>query len=186
MKTARIYTNDFNRIVAATKAFTSDVKHISSWQQYIKLEFDAELQQVTAIAVDGYRMSVEHAVISDCEESFVAFIKGSIKLPSKQYARFTLEDKEVIIRCGGFVFGFEQPEPTEFNWKKVIPQSEVKYRIGFNGNYLLSALQAAKVSAGESFRKPIVLEFRSPLEPVLIRTNEEDVKIVLPVRIKDD
>lgn len=185
MKTARIYTNDLNRIIAATKAFAggscSRVAH-----QYIRLEFDAEHQQVTAMAVDGYKMSVEHAVISDCAESFRVYVKGNIKLPVKQYASFSLENDEVVIRCGEFIVGYHQPAPDEFEWETAIPQSKPVYRIGFNGNYLLSALQAAKISAGSSFKNPVVLEFRSPLEPVLIRTNKDDIKIVMPIRLKEE
>lgn len=183
MKTARIFTNDFNRIIAATKPFVSTSEYRLAYQ-YIKLEFDAEHQQVTAVAVDGYRLSVEHAVISDCEESFKVYVKSNIKLPSKQYAKFTLEDEEVIVRCGDFIFGYHQPKPEEFDWQKAIPTSDITYRIGFNGNYLLSALQAAKVSCG-GFKRPVVLELRSPLEPIILRTNQEDVKLVLPIRIKD-
>lgn len=140
------------------------------------------------MAVDGYRMSVEHSIISDCDEDFVAFIKSNTKLPNKQYATISLteEGKEAVIRCGGFSFGYTQPQDSGFEWEKAIPTSEVKYRIGFNGNYLLAALQAAKVSAGESFRQPVILEFRSNVEPILLRTNKEDIKMVLPVRIKED
>ena len=50
----------------------------------------------------------------------------------------------------------------------------------------MSALQAAKALAGESFRQPVILEFRSNVEPILLRTNKEDIKMVLPVRIKED
>ena len=187
MKSAKIYTNDLNRMIAATKSFVSDNDHKPSYQ-YIKLEFHAEDNQVVAMAVDGHRMSVEHSVISDCDEDFVAFVKSNTKLPSKQYATISLTDdgKEAVIRCCGFSFGYTQPKDSGFEWKKAIPTSEVKYRIGFNGNYLLSALQAAKVSAGESFRQPVILEFRSNVEPILLRTNKEDIKMVLPVRIKED
>jgi len=184
MKSARIYTNDFNRIIAATKGFVGKNNHRIA-HQYIKLEFDAEFQKVTAIAVDGYRMSVEHAVVSDCEESFSVYVKSDVRLPAKQYAKFTLEGEEVMIRCGDFVFGYRQPKPEEFDWEKAIPKTDIAYKIGFNGNYLLSALQAAKVSCGDSFKTPVVLEFRSPVEPILLRTNKEDIKMVLPIRIKE-
>ena len=175
MKSARIYTNDLNRLIAATKSFVSDSDH-RPCNQYIKLEFHAADNQVVAMAVDGYRMSVEHSVISDCDEDFVAFIKSNTKLRNKQYATISLTEdgKEAVIRCGGFSFGYIQPQDSGFEWEKAIPTSEVKYRIGFNGNYLLSALQAAKVSADGSF------------EPILLRTNKEDIKMVLPVRIKED
>lgn len=186
MKSARIYTNDLNRLIAATKSFVSDSSH-ALCNQYIKLEFHAVENQVVAIAIDGYRMSVEHSVISDCEEDFVVFIKSNTKLPQKQYATISLTEdrKEAVIRCGGFSFGYIQPQDTGFDWKKVIPTSEVKYRIGFNGNYLLSALQAAKASLGDNFRQPVVLEFRRNNEPILLHTNKEDIKMVLPICLKE-
>ena len=91
----------------------------------------------------------------------------------------------MFIRCNGFVFGYQQPQGEFLDWERALPSSEVKLRIAFNGNYLLTALQAAKESAGASFRKPVYLEFRSNLEPVIIRTNKEDIKMVLPVRIQE-
>ena len=83
MKSAKIYTNDLNRLIAATKSFVSDNDH-RPCNQYIKLEFHAPDNQVVAMAVDGYRMSVEHSVVSDCDEDFVASIKSNTKLPNKQ------------------------------------------------------------------------------------------------------
>ena len=111
MKSARIYTNDLNRLIAATKSFVSDSDH-RPCNQYIKLEFHAADNQVVAMAVDGYRMSVEHSVISDCDEDFVAFIKSNTKLRNKQYATISLTEdgKEAVIRCGGFSFGYIQPQ----------------------------------------------------------------------------
>ena len=153
MKSAKIYTNDFTRLIAATKSFVGNSDY-RPCDQYIKLEFCAADNQVVAMAVDGYRMSIEHSVISDCDEDFVAFIKSNTKLPQKQYATISLTEdgKEAVIRCCGVSFGYTQPKDRGFEWEKAIPTSEVKYRIGFNGNYLLEALQAAKVSAGENFR----------------------------------
>lgn len=182
---ARIYTNDFNRIIAATKSFTAE-NTSRPVHQYIRLEFNAEESIVTAVAVDGFRLSVEHAVILDCDESFIAYVKGGIRLPGKQYATISIEEKEAMIRCAGCAFGYYQPQGDFLEWEKVIPTGGETFRIGFNGNLLLSALQAAKVSCGDSFKKPIVLEFRGPLSPVLIRTNNADIKMVLPIRIKEE
>lgn len=186
MKKAKLFSNDFNRLVSATKSFVSDSTH-TLCNQYIRLEFRSADNQVIASAVDGYRMSVEHSVMSDCDEDFVVFIKSNTRLPSKAWAYISLEDdgKEAVIRCNGFSFGYTQPKDNGFDWRKAIPESEAKYKIGFNGNYLLSALQAAKASLGESFRKPVVLEFRSNVEPIILRTNKEDIKMVLPIRIKE-
>ena len=187
MKSARILTNDFNRIIEATKRFVSDSDHIVC-NQYIKMEFCAADNQVTATALDGYRLSVEHSVISDCTEDFVVYIKSNTKLPRRQYARISLEDdgKEAVIRCNGLSFGYTQPKSDGFDWRKVIPETKVKYRIGFNGNYLLSALQSAKASSGDSLREPVILEFRSNIEPIILRTNKNDIKMVLPIRLKED
>lgn len=121
MKSARIYTNDLNRLIAATKSFVSDSDY-RPCNQYIKLEFHAADNQAVAMAVDGYRMSVEHSVISDCDEDFVAFIKSNTKLPSKQYATISLTEdgKEAVIRCRGFSFGYTQPKDTPPNeWVSV-------------------------------------------------------------------
>lgn len=187
MKSAKIFTKELNRLIAATKSFVGDSDY-RPCNQYIKLEFHAADNQVIATALDGYRLSVEHSVISDCDEDFVAFIKSNTKLPSKAWAYISLEDdgKEAVIRCNGFSFGYTQPKDNGFDWRQAIPQSEVQYKIGFNGNYLLSALQAAKASLGDSFKYPVVLEFRGNTEPILLRTNKEDIKMVLPIRIKQD
>lgn len=186
MKSSKIFTNDFNRLIETTKNFVS-VNNSKKSFNFIKLEFHAKENKVTAIAVDGFRMSVENAIISDCEEDFVCYVKPNIKMPCGCFATITLDEetKEAIIKCNGFSFGYDQPNAEEFDWRKAIPKTEVKYKIGFNGNYLLQALQAAKASCG-GFRKPVILEFRSNLEPILLRTNNEDIKMVLPVRFKED
>ena len=182
---ARILGNDFNRIMDATKQFcNTSTRHKE--QEYIRLDFDAETQRVTAHACDGYRLSVEHSVIGSCDENFTVYIRGGFRLPKKQYATIEKVENEVQIRCAGALFGFEQPDVSQrFEWQKVIPKDEPTFRIGFNGNYLLNALQAAKVSAGQTFKNPIVLEFWTPTTPVIIRTNTDDIKMVLPIRIKE-
>ncbi len=181
---ATILGNDFNRIMDATKQFCgTSTRHKE--QEYIRLDFDAEIQRVTAHACDGYRLSVEHSVIGSCDENFTVYIRGGFRLPKKQYATIEKVENEVQIRCAGALFGFEQPDVSQrFEWQKVIPKDEPTFRIGFNGNYLLNALQAAKISAGQTFKNPIVLEFWTPTSPVLIRTNTDDIKMVLPIRIK--
>ena len=183
---AKFYTNDFNRMIAATKNFvrTSQDKTI---YQYIRLEFSSANSRVTAVAVDGCKMSVEHAVC-ECDEDFIAYMRGNIKLPNKQYAELELVKGEAIIHCGEFIFGIRQPygesQDCEFmEWEKAFP-GRPSFCIGFNGNYLLTALQAAKVSAGDSFKSPVVLEFHGEIGPVVLRTNIDDAKVVLPIRTR--
>ena len=181
---ATILGNDFNRIMDATKQFcrSGDKAQFG----YIRLDFDAVALRVEAYACDGYRLSVEHSVIGSCDENFTVYIRGGFRLPKKQYATIEKVENEVQIRCAGALFSFEQPDVSQrFEWQKAIPKDEPTFRIGFNGNYLLNALQAAKVSAGQTFKNPIVLEFWTPTTPVIIRTNTDDIKMVLPIRIKE-
>lgn len=182
---AKILSDDFNRIVDATKRFTDNVSSgRGRAYKYIRFDFDAEHQKVTAVALDGYRMSVENSVVGECDEDFSVYILGSFRLPRKCAAVIEKVDNEVQIRCAGALFGFEQPtDPQPFEWRNVIPEGEPTFRIGFNGNYLLNALQAAKVSAGQTFKNPIVLEFWTPTTPAIIRTNKDDIKMVLPIRL---
>lgn len=181
---AKIYANDFNRIVSATKGFVSkdDVKRL---YRFIRLEFCKSDSMVTAVAVDGHRLSAEHSVC-ECDEDFVAYINANTRLPNGMYATIEIVGKNAIIQCGDFIFGCPQMDGEFLEWKNALPTGEPTFRFGVNGNYLLSALQAAKVSCGNSFKKPVVLEFRGELLPVLLRTNENDVKMVLPMRIKNN
>lgn len=178
---AKITSNDFNRLVAATKDFVSK----NDWRKlhrYIRLEFSAADSSVTAVAVDGCRLSAEHSVCW-CDEDFTAYINANTHLPRGMDATIENTGNEAIIRCGDFIFGCPQKGGEFLDWQKVIPTGEPTFRIGFNGNYLLSALQAAKASCG-GLKEPVVLEFRGPCDPVLLRTNKEDIKMVLPMRIK--
>ena len=130
-------------------------------------------------------MSVEHAVAKS-EEDFEVYVHGNVKLPKNSQVDIELHDNEVILRCDGYVFGYRQPDVPEYlDWKKVVPETDPAYRIAFNGDYLLSALQAAKASVGGTYKNPVVLEFRSPTEPIVLRTNKKDIKLVLPIRLKD-
>ena len=183
MYKATMTTDAFNRLIDATKSFCSKTHHNPVFK-YIRLEFHSDADEVVAVSVDGYRMSVEHAV-AHSEEDFFVYVRSNIKLPKNTVLALEVVGTEAIIRCGGFIFGYEQPQGEFLDWEKVIPTEEVRYKIGFNGDYLLSALQAAKASAGNSFKVPVVLEFRSPLAPIVLRTNEKDVKIVLPVRLSE-
>lgn len=175
-------TGAFNRLIDATKAFCAKYNRNPCYN-YIRLEFHADTDEVVAVSVDGFRLSVEHAV-AHSEEDFIIYVKGNVKLPNGTDVEFELVDDEAIIRCNGFIFGYKQPKGEFIDWEKVIPTSEIQYKIAFNGDYLLSALQAAKASVGSRFKSAVVLEFRSSTEPIILRTNEKDVKMVFPIKMK--
>lgn len=183
MKKATMTTDVFNRLIDATKGFVqkygSKVVH-----QFIRLEFHSSDDEVIAVAVDGYKLSVEHAVCKS-EEDFTIYVKSNVKLPRKAEVEIELEEDEALFRCNGFVFGYKQPTGDFLDWQKVLPDGEPTFRIGFNGEYLMKALEAARISVGGVYKNPVVLEFRSPTSPVVIKTNKNDIKLVLPVRLSD-
>lgn len=185
MKKATMLSGAFMQLIAATKAFCSK-KNRRPQYDYIRLEFHSASDEVVAVAVDGFRMSVEHAV-AHSNEDFTVYVRSNVNLPKNESIEIELtEDDEVIIRCNGYVFGYKQPKVSEYlDWEKLLSErGDATFKIAFNGDYLLSAVQAAKASVGGTYKTPIILEFRSNLEPVIIRTNKNDVKYVLPCRVK--
>ena len=87
--------------------------------------------------------------------------------------------------------GYVQPVDDYMDYKNTIvgiEKSPVQYRIGLNFDWLIDALQSAKASNKSTMQEHVVLEFRSPLDPAIIRTGEhrENVKLVCPVRLKEE
>ena len=190
MKSAVIMTQEFNRIITATKDFLRrplSNGEVSSYE-YIRLEFIASSRTVTAIAVDGYRMSVEKAACEEVTTDFTVYVKGNIHLPKDKFVTVALHDKRCDLQCEEFVFGYEQPDGIFMDWQKTLQERTTRepvLKIGFNVNYLIKALQAAKVSRGSSTNKPVVLEFYGKDSPIFINADTGNTKMVLPVRIKD-
>lgn len=188
MKIVIMSTNVFNTIIAAVKGAVSASGRKPMYKN-IRLEFRKENNAVTAIATDGFRLFVEHATCCEVEEDFDCYIKPSVHLPRGNSMRLELKKRDdtesvVEIECLGCIFGFVQPNGAFLDWGKVLPDSPT-FRIGVNAEYLLSALQAAKASVGGAFKQPAILEFRGPIGPITIKTNHEDVKMILPVRIRE-
>ena len=188
MRLAIMDTNVFNKIIAAVKGAVSTSVGMPMYKN-IRLEFRKENNAVTAIATDGFRLFVEHATCCEVEEDFDCYIKPSVHLPRGNSMRLELKKRDetesvVEIECLGCIFGFVQPTVPFLDWEKVLPESPT-FRIGVNAEYLISALQAAKASVDGAFKQPAILEFRGPLGPITIKTNREDVKMVLPVRIRE-
>lgn len=188
MRIAVMDTNVFNTIIAAVKGAVS-TSVAKPMYGHIRLEFRKENKAVTAIATDGFRLFVEHATCYEVEEDFDCYIKRlhhALRAGRAFACRKERSETEsaVEIECLGCIFGFVQPTGEFLNWEKALPGAPT-FRIGVNAEYLLSALQAAKASVGGTFKQPAILEFRGPIAPITIKTNREDVKMVLPVRIKE-
>jgi DNA polymerase III sliding clamp (beta) subunit (PCNA family) len=187
---ATINANDLKRLIAATEKFV-ERNCAKTIYRFIRLEFSKEFSRVTAISTDGYRLSLEHAVCSDIDEDFTAYIKPQLPPSYSKYDNATIElkDSKCFIEVNGSIVGYKQPHDDFLDYKETVKNATdgaPALRIGFNGNLLISALQEAKTSCGNSFRKPVVLEFRGSLSPAIIRTNDDDMKLVLPVRLEGD
>lgn len=188
---ATLNASDLKRLIRSTAKFTeaANSQSIPGVLGHIRLEFSKEFSLVTAIAVEGTLMSVEHAACTTIDEDFTAYIKPiSLKSVKDKQAIIEVKDDTCFIEINGCFAGYRQPTGDYFEWNHVLSKTinkPVSYRIGFNADKLLSALQSAKISAGNNFRTPVVLEFRGPNEPLLIKTNKDDYKMVLPMRLKD-
>lgn len=180
----------FNRIIESTKRFTAqnETKPIHMW---IRLEFTKDPAQVKSIAVDGYKMSIESSLCLEVDQDFIVYVKPTITKAGRyeKFVSIELADNKAIVtyQQAETIAGFVQPKGEFLNWSKVLKDSEAKpatYKIGVNGDHLLAALNGARSSVGNAFTKPIIFEFRSPIEPILLHTGDGNVKMVLPVRTK--
>ena len=178
-------------LIEATKKFLA-ISDRRVCQQYIRLEFDCDHDTVTAIGTDGYKLSVEHSIAEYIDESFVAYIKPSIpKCRKEDTAIIELADKRCTIQIGDTIMGYIQPVDDYLDYKNPLEETEknpVQYRIGFNPDLLIDALQSAKASNGGTIQRHVVLEFRSPLHPIIFKTGEhrENIKLICPIRIKEE
>ena len=178
-------------LVDATKHFLAG-RDCKPCFQYIRLEFDRDHRTVTAIGTDGHRLSVEHNIAEYIDESFVAYIKPSIpKCRKEDAAIIELADKRCIIQIGDTITGYVQPVDDYLDYKNPLEETEntpVQYRIGFNPDLLIDALQSAKASNGGTSQRHVVLEFRYHLHPIIFKTGEhrENIKLICPVRIKEE
>lgn len=178
-------------LIEATKKFLA-ISGRRVCQQYIRLEFDCNHDTVTAIGTDGHKLSVEHSIVEYIDESFVAYIKPSIPKCRKEAAAIIeLKDNRCTIQIGDTITGYVQPVDDYLDYKNPLEETEknpVQYRIGFNPDLLIDALQSAKASNGGTIQSHVVLEFRSPLHPIIFKTGEhrENIKLICPVRIKEE
>ena len=64
-------SDGFNRLIDATKAFV-DKDHRNPCYNFIRFEFHADVGEVVAVALDGFRLSVEYG-LAECEEDFIVY-----------------------------------------------------------------------------------------------------------------
>ncbi|QBE94522.1 hypothetical protein [Blautia producta] len=188
---AVIEANELKRIVDNTKRF---VGVNDKRMEYIRLEIDAEKKMIRAIALDGYKLSVEYAKIQDADESFLCYIKPVIPkiTRSTEHAVIELSGDRVLIQADESIMGYVQPSFDYYDVDKLIKEETEKKiirTIGVNAKYLKDALVSAKDSMRS--RDIIKIDVRNPNEPLMIRSMgydglPENIKIILPVLINKE
>lgn len=188
---AVIEANELKRIVDNTKRF---VGVNDKRMEYIRLEIDAEKKMIRAIALDGYKLSVEYAKIQDADESFLCYIKPVIPkiTRSTEHAVIDLSGDRVLIQADESIMGYVQPSFDYYDVDKLIKEETEKKiirTIGVNAKYLKDALVSAKDSMRS--RDIIKIDVRNPNEPLMIRSMgydglPENIKIILPVLINKE
>lgn len=188
---AVIEANELKRIVDNTKRF---VGVNDKRMEYIRLEIDAEKKMIRAIALDGYKLSVEYAKIQDADESFLCYIKPVIPkiTRSTEHAVIELSGDRVLIQADESIMGYVQPSFGYYDVDKLIKEETEKKiirTIGVNAKYLKDALVSAKDSMRS--RDIIKIDVRNPNGPLMIRSMgydglPENIKIILPVLINKE
>lgn len=160
--------------------------------QYIYLEFTDD--QVTATALDGYRVSVETAKTLGTPEPFKCYIRPNIpKITGRDtYATLELDDNRLLVTVGDNITGFVQPEATGFyNTEKFVEDAkadEPKASVWVDPKLLKEALESCNVV--NSWKSAVKLEISSNKKaPIKIwygqRDAENNLKLVLPVNHPD-
>lgn len=180
---ASIEGEAFNRLIAGTEKFVCRDARMPVLQ-YIVLQFSEDAQRVCATTADGFRFSREYASC-EVERDFTAFFMPRIRVP-KTICEVYSDEGDVIIRsAGGLVFGFRQPSYPLFNMEKINEtlNKPVILTTAANATFLIEALQCARAVNNGTHKRHVYMDFRGPLEPVVIRTGKENIKMVVPIRI---
>lgn len=188
---AVIEAEELKRIVDNTKRF---VGVNDKRMEYIRLEIDADKKTIRAVALDGYKLSVEYAKIQEADESFLCYIKPVIPkiTRSTEHAVIELSGDRVLIQAEESIMGYVQPSFDYYDVDKLIKEEmekEIIRTIGVNAKYLKDALVSAKDSMRS--RDIIKIDVRNPNEPLMIRSMgydglPENIKIILPVLINKE
>ena len=178
-----IQTADLKYIMAALRPAVpkTDCKPV---HQYIK--FECSDGKLSAYAVDGYRIHsvTVHVDVTDGEKSFYFLLKPFMAPKTdSEFIPCELSEKEIMFNFGEQKITFKLGTGIE-NFVDVhaaIPTKPAVYRIGFNPKYIADAASSLKSDS----RTPIVMEFRNPLDPVMIYSDKDqsDFRAVMPVRL---
>ena len=184
---AVIEAEEFKQIINATKKFVGDTSN--RMMSYIYLEINADLKEIRATALDGYRVSIEYAKVKEVDESFNCFVKPIIPKVTKYDRDAVLEmvDNKLLITVGNNITGYIQPEGEYFKVDDLIKNLsayEMGATIWVNPTMLKAALENV---ADMQYRKAVKLIIpKNPKAAIRvesgIKREKRNLKFVLPVR----
>ena len=180
---AILKTEDLKRLIKATAKFISkdENRHALHW---IKLTFHKDTLTAQAVAIDGYRVSVESVSCLSVIDSFTVYIKPYLPVKAKdKVAEVCLSDGKCLINIGGNMTGYVQPDIKYLDDNKIISDIEalpVLREVLLSKEFLTDALNSLLPDSPSS-RQTVMLQLREDHQPVSIRSGES-VRYVLPCR----
>lgn len=178
----------FNRLVGAVKAFVDKRGSRRPCDTLIHILFSAEECKATAYALDGYRAAKETVACGSVDEDFDVLISvPRLKAVKSSIVEVRREGDKSIVDYGDIQFHTKNPGGELFDVETAISAEVNKPKrmaFGINADYMIDALRSLKES-GAAIGKPVTVEFTSPLAPILMRTDKDNYKMVLPVRIRE-
>ncbi|SET71894.1 hypothetical protein SAMN05443270_1104 [Lacrimispora sphenoides] len=187
---ARISAKDFKRIIDNTKRFVGP-EYKGGKLPWIYLKVDVETKTIKATALDGHKVSIEYADITEADESFSCYIKPNIPKITRHdsYVDIEVSKNRIYVQVGESIMGYVQPEGEYYGVEKMVNDLMTEPKgltIGVNANLLKDAL-ASISDYGD--RIPIArIDLRGPKDAIVIRSGErgkrENIKIVLPVNLR--
>ena len=183
---ATINGTNFNRLIGAVRNFAS--KNADKAQlALIQLHFHKDEQNVEAYAVDGYRAAKEQAACYLVDKDFTVLVAAPpLKANEATTVEIWTDGEYAYILYGDIQFRTKQPGAEPIDIRKIVDENMHRpemLRIGVNADYMIDALKSLKLT-GAARRKAVIIEIKDPMSPIVLRTDEDDPKIVLPVRIR--
>lgn len=178
---AVIRTSDLKRLVRATKHFISK-DYNRPLLNFIRLDFDFEDKTVNAVALDGFKLSIEASDLKAIDESFSAYIRPYLPVGIKNdVVTIEIIGNKCYIDSGDSSVGYEQPNGKKFNAKSVLEDLHTKpitCEMFVKGDHLVDALKSIQPDAGLS---SVRIEYRADNEAILLKT-DKSTRLVKTVR----
>lgn len=177
---ARVLSYDLNKLLSDSRGFISK-RDDRPLLNKIALYFNKEKQNVTAVATDLYRMSIKSISCMEVDEDFYVIVPSKLPFDDDEGDIIISREAEKIkfesFSCNKIVY---EEEGELVDYKKVMPNSDSKFRVAFNPILLGDTLKKCKNN-----KSVVILEFdlNNNDSAVVIKVTENDIKLVLPCHL---